>query len=291
VIPPDRRFKFVSPGFFETLGVPIVAGRDFAWTDLYEHRPVAVISERLARELSPSPAAALGKRIRENASSPWREVIGVVGDVHDDGVDERAPATVYWPALMENFWGNDFLAQRSVTFAIRSSRSGTESFLNELHEAVWAVNGDLPLAQVRTLGEVYERSLARTSFTLVMLAIAGATALLLGIVGIYGVISYAVTQRTREIGIRVALGAQHAEVKRMFVRRGLVLAGIGICCGLAAVLPLMRLMTALLFDIGPLDLPTYLAAALLLVTAAALASYIPAQRATAVDPVKALRAE
>jgi ABC-type antimicrobial peptide transport system permease subunit len=124
-----------------------------------------------------------------------------------------------------------------------------------------------------------------------MLAMAGATALLLGIVGIYGVISYAATQRTREIGIRAALGAQHAELKRMFVRDGLVLAGIGVACGLAGAIPLTRLMTSLLFGISPLDPMTYVAVSLVLVTAAGLASYVPAHRATAVDPVAALRTE
>jgi putative ABC transport system permease protein len=290
-IPPDRRFKFVAPGFFRAVGAPLVAGRDFTSADLHDRRPVAVISENFARELWREPGAALGKRIRANAADPWREIVGIVGDVYDDGVHERAPTVVYWPVLMENFWRNPILVQRSVTFAIRSSRTGTESFLNELREAVWAVNANLPLADVRTLGDLYERSLARTSFSLVMLAMAGATALLLGIVGIYGVISYAATQRTREIGIRAALGAQHAELKRMFVRDGLVLAGIGVACGLAGAIPLTRLMTSLLFGISPLDPMTYVAVSLVLVTAAGLASYVPAHRATAVDPVAALRTE
>jgi putative ABC transport system permease protein len=179
----------------------------------------------------------------------------------------------------------------AIGFAIRSSRTGTASFLDELGAAVWTVNANLPLAQIRTLGDLYERSLARTSFTLVMLAIAGGTALLLGIVGIYGVISYAVLQRTREIGIRVALGAQHAELRWMFVRHGLVLAGFGVACGLAGALPLTRLMTSLLFGISPLDAATYVAVSLVLLAAAGLASYVPAHRATTVDPVAALRAE
>jgi predicted permease len=290
-IPPIRRFKFVSPGFFQTVGTPLMAGRDLTWADVNDHRPVAVISENLARELWREPAAALGRRIRENPANPWREVVGVVADVHDNGVHEQAPTIVYWPVLIEHFWRDRIRVPRSVTFVIRSSRTGTESFLNEVREAVWSVNASVPLAQVRTLGDVYERSLARTSFTLVMLAIASIMALVLGLVGIYGVISYAVTQRTREIGIRVALGAQHSELKRMFVRDGLMLAGVGVACGLAAAFPLTRLMTSLLFGISPLDPATYVAVSLVLVGAAALASYVPAHRATAVDPVEALRAE
>jgi ABC-type antimicrobial peptide transport system permease subunit len=198
---------------------------------------------------------------------------------------------VYWPVLIENFWRDRIRVPRSVTFVIRSGRTGADSFLKEVRAAVWAVNANLPVAEVRTLGDVYGRSLARTSFTLVMLAIAATVALVLGLVGIYGVISYAVTQRTREVGIRVALGAQHAEVKWMFVRDGLVLAGVGVASGLAATFPLTRLMSSVLFGISPLDPATYVAVSLVLAAAASLASYVPAHRATAVDPAQALRAD
>jgi ABC-type antimicrobial peptide transport system permease subunit len=139
--------------------------------------------------------------------------------------------------------------------------------------------------------EIGRRSMARTSFTLVMLAIAGGMALLLGLAGIYGVISYSVSQRTREIGIRVALGAQHSEVTRMFVRHGAMLAAIGIACGLTAAFLLTRFMATMLFEVSPLDPLTYIGVSLGLVAAAVLASYLPALRATAVDPIVALRAE
>jgi putative ABC transport system permease protein len=153
------------------------------------------------------------------------------------------------------------------------------------------VNPNLPLANVRTLQDIYDASLARTSFTLVMLAIAGAMALLLGVAGIYGVISYSVSQRTREIGIRIALGARNAEVIRMFVGHGVRLAGVGVACGVVAAIGLARLMSSLLFDVSPIDPLTYGAVALGLGAAAVLASYVPALRATSVDPVEALRAE
>jgi len=139
--------------------------------------------------------------------------------------------------------------------------------------------------------DVYDQSLARTSFTLVMLGIAGAMALVLGIIGIYGVMSYAVSQRRREIGIRLALGAQQSELRRMFVVSGLTLAGIGVAIGLGAAVGLMRLMKSLLFGISPLDPLTYAAVPLVLMAAAVLASYLPARRAAAVDPVEALRAD
>jgi ABC-type antimicrobial peptide transport system permease subunit len=180
---------------------------------------------------------------------------------------------------------------RAATFAIRSDRAGTESFLNQVRQAVWGVNASLPVASVRTMQDIYNRKLAPTSFTLVMLAIAGAMALLLGIVGIYGVISYAVSRRTREIGIRLALGAEPGAVRAMVVRQGLMLAAIGVAIGLITASGLMQLMKSLLFGISPLDPPTYVAVPVVLALAAVLASYLPARRAAAVDPVEALKAE
>jgi len=156
---------------------------------------------------------------------------------------------------------------------------------------VWAINPNLPLSSVRTLQEIYDASLARTSFTLVMLGIAGGMALLLGVGGLYGVISYSVAQRSREIGIRIALGAQARAVTRMFVTHGLVLAGVGVAIGLAVALSITRLMASLLFDVSPVDPLTYVLVSVSLIGATVLASYVPALRATTVDPVNALRAE
>jgi ABC-type antimicrobial peptide transport system permease subunit len=163
--------------------------------------------------------------------------------------------------------------------------------LKEIRQAVRSVNSNLPLAQVRTLGDVYNRSMARTSFTLTMLAIAGTMAPILGVVGIYGVMAHTVSQRKREIGIRLALGAQQKSLKRSFVRQGLLLASLGVAIGIGAAVPLSRFMSSQLFGIRPSDPLTFVAVTLLLSTAAATASYLPARRASAVDPVKALRAE
>ena len=290
-LPPLRRFKFVAPGYFETMGTRLVAGRDFNWTDLYERRPVAVISENLAREMWHDPASALGKRVREGRKNPWREIVGVVGDVRFDGADQKAPVTVYWPVLMDMFWGNKTLVQRSEAFVVRSSRAGSESLMRQIREVVWSMNRDLPLARARTMEDIYRASMARSSFTLVMLAIAGCMALLLGIVGIYGVISYSVSQRTRELGIRIALGARSGAVQSMVVRQGLVLAAIGVAFGLAAAVAATRLMTGLLFQTSASDPATYAAVSAGLLAAAGAASYIPARRASSVDPTEALRAE
>jgi predicted permease len=290
-IPPVRRFKFVSPGYFRTVGTPLVAGRDLEWTDVFNDRTVAVISESMAREMWGAPSAALGKRIRVASIDAWREVVGVVGDVYDDGVHVPAPATVYWPTQMVKFWGNERFVSRALTFALRSDRHDTESYLAQVRQAVWSVNGGLPLALVRTLQDVYDRSLARTTFALVMLGIAGAMALLLGIIGIYGVISYSVSQRTREIGIRMALGVEQGSLRRMFVRHAFMLSGIGVIVGIGVAATLTRLMTSMLFHVSPIDPLTYGAVSIVLLTAALMASYVPARRAAALNPVEALRAE
>ena len=289
---PMRLFNYVSPGYFHTVGTHLVAGRDYTWTDIYGLRPVGIVSENLARELWGSAAAAIGKRFRILPSQAWQEVIGVAEDVRQNGVDEAPPAIVYWPAMMPNpFAAGEINSMRAVTFVVHTGRAGTESLRSDIQRAVWRVNGNLPVASMQTLGEIYNHSTARTSFTLVMLAIAGAMALALSLIGIYGVISYAVSKRTREIGIRMALGARTGEMRWMFVRVALGLAGIGILIGLGAAAAVAQLMTALLFGISPLDLLSFAVVPFILAAAAALASYLPASRAAAINPVDALKAE
>jgi predicted permease len=292
--PANRQVKVVSPGLLRTQGTPLVAGRDFTWTDLHDRRQVAIVSENLASELWGSPAAALGRRFREHyvADAPWWEVVGVAADVHDDGVDRPPPATVYWPALpTEDLQSMAGYQARRVSLALRSDRAGSASLVDEIGPAVWAVNPGLPLAQVRTLDELYRDSMARTSFTLVMLAIAGAMALLLSVSGLYGVIAYAVSRRRREIGIRLALGARGVEIRRLFLRRGLVVAAVGVALGLGGAAVLTRLMQSLLFGVGPADPLTYIVTPLVLAAVAVLATDLPARRAARVDPVETLRAE
>jgi predicted permease len=289
---PMRLYNYVSPGYFHTAGTRFVAGRDFTWTEIYSVRPIGIVSEGLARELWGSPRAAIGKHFREFESAPWQEVVGVVQDVRENGVDQVSPATVYWPSLMGDPSTPEKLeAWRTVYFAIRANRAGTQAFINEMQQAVWSVNSNLPVAEISTMQDIYSDSMARTSFTLVMLAIAGMMALALGILGIYGVISYAVSQRIREIGIRMALGANQRELIWMFVRSALLLTAAGTAVGLCAAAALVRLMQTLLFGIRPLDPVTFTAVPVALVAAAALASYLPARRSTAVDPVEALRAD
>jgi predicted permease len=291
-MPPLRMFKSVSPGFFQTTGTRLIAGREYAWTDVHDRRGVVMVSHNLARELWGGASEALGKRIQTLPGAPWREVIGVVEDVRENGVHEPAPAIVYWPSAGESHYraGADY-ATETATFVLRSRRAGAENLLREVERAVWSVNSSLPIASPRTMQELYDRSLARTSFALVMLGIAAAMALALGLVGIYGVISYAVSQRTREIGIRLALGAQQRDVQRMFVRSGLTLTAAGIAAGVGAAAGLTRLMSSLLSGVSPLDPATYLVVPAVLAAAALLASYLPARRIAAVNPVEALKVE
>ena len=288
LIAPLRLYKNISPGFLQTAGTRLVAGREMTWSEVYALRPVVMVSENLAIELWGTPSAAIGKHMREFSSMPWHEVIGVIQDVREKGLQEKAPEIVYWAPLAQNHFS---AAVRTATFVIRSERAGTESFLNEVRAAVWSVDSNLPLASVRTMQEVYDKSVARTSFTLVMLGIAGAMALLLGIIGIYGVMSYTVSQRKREIGIRLALGAQGGDVLQLILRQGTKLAMVGVVIGVGAALALTRLMSNLLFGVTAHDPLTFVAVAVLLILVVLAACYIPARRATLIDPIVALRYE
>lgn len=292
-LPPIRRLKWVLPGYFETMGQRLLAGRAIEWPDVHGRAPVAVVTEDFAREIWGEPARAIGKRI---ATGPieamyWREIVGVVAPVHDEGVDQASVPVVHWPAAMRNYWGNVLFVARSVFYTVRSARQSMAALLPEVQQAVWSVNPDIPLADVRTMDEVMQQSMARTSFTLVMLMIAAAVALLLGAIGIYGVISYSVSQRRREIGVRMALGAQRADVGRMVVGQAMVLAAGGVGLGLVASFVLTRLMSSLLFGVRPVDPATYAVVAALLAAVAAAASWMPARRAADIDPAWTLREE
>ena len=270
---------------------PVVAGRSIKWSDIHDRTPVVVINETFAEEYWGSPAGALGRRI---ATSPgpnptWLEIVGVVGDVYDLGVSQAAPPVIFRP--MGQYRNAAGTSIRSMAFAVRTNRPTAFSLLPEANAAVRAVNPNLPLASVSTLDQILAESMARTSFTLVMFAIAAAVALALGLVGIYGVISYVVSQRTREIGVRMALGADRRDVSRMVLRQGMILAGIGVVVGLVAAVGLTRLMSSLLYGVEPTDPVTLGVVAALLTAVALVASYLPALRASRTDPLEALRFE
>jgi putative ABC transport system permease protein len=269
----------VSPGFFETMRTRVVAGRTIDWNDILNNRQVMMVSENLARKEFGSARAALGHRI--GATDEGSEIVGVVQDVHHNGVNQEPPPTVMVPLT----------PTRAVSFVVRSEQAGTPTLVNALSEAVWAVDGNLSLSNVQTLGDMYDESMARTSMTLILLAITGAMALILGLVGVYGIVSYAVTQRRREIGVRLALGAAHGDVRRMFVGHALVLVTIGVAIGLAASMAVTRLMQSQLFGVSPLDAVTHATVALGMAVAAAGASYMSTHRASSFDAVEVLRAD
>jgi putative ABC transport system permease protein len=281
-----RRFKSIGPGYFETMGNRLSAGRSIAWSDILEQRPVVIVSEPLAREYWGDPAKAIGKRLRGSSSRyPWREVIGVSGNERDDGLTQPPTQIVYWPMLNESYrW-------RTMAYAVRSTRVGTPGFVRELEQAVWSVNPNLPLAAVQTLEEIQASSMTRTSFAMVMLGIAASVALLIGMVGVYGVVAYAAAQRTREIGVRMALGARVGDVRTLFLRHGLWLTSLGIAAGIGIALVLTRVMSAFLFGVDPMDPITYAAVSAVLAAMTLAATYLPAHRASRVDPVVALRGE
>jgi predicted permease len=291
-IPPLRRSKFVSPGFFRAMGIPLLAGRDFTWSDIDSHRRVAVVSDNLARELWGQPDAALGKQIRIGRAGALNEVIGVVGDIYDSGVDQPITPIVYWRAGVQDAFGpmQTFIA-RDVSFAIRSNQAGSEDLIRQVGRAVWAVDGNLPLARVQTLGEIYAQSMSRTSFMLVMLATAGIMALTLGLVGIYGVISYAVTEQRRAIGIRLALGAARGSILRRYLAQGIRMTGIACATGIVLSLAVQGAIARLLFGVSPYDLVTLVGVPVVVLVVATLAALIPATRAAFMQPMRTLREE
>ncbi|MEO6212343.1 MAG: ABC transporter permease [Vicinamibacterales bacterium] len=290
-IPTIRRFKWVGENYFRTMGNPMIVGRPIEWKDVHAVAKVVVVSENLAREYWKDPALAVGRRIRNTPSSPWRTIIGVVGDERDDGVSRPAPSIVYWPMVSDQMWNDERNVSRTMGLVIRSARADSPTLLKEVQQGIWSVSASVPVASVQTLDEIRAKSMAQTSFALVMLSIAAGVALLLGVVGIYGVISYIATQRTREIGIRIALGAAQRDVSGLFLRHGLILSGVGIVLGVAGAAALTRLMATMLYGVSPLDWVTYVAVAGGLGGTAVVASYVPAMRAARVDPAVALRYE
>lgn len=294
--PPMRRHKWIGEGYFETMQIPMVAGRTLTWNDVNDRSPVAIVSEGLARAYWGSPEAALDQRVAARPEPVrWHRVVGVVPDVREDGLDQDLTQMVYWPQVTLGFWEGsteeDVQTWWTMAFVIRSPRVGDPDFFATVQDAVWSVNPNVPLRSIFTLSDLMADSVARTSSTLILLAVAGAVALILGVVGVYGVIAYAVARRSREIGTRIALGAQREAVMRMVLRQGFVLASVGVALGVALALALTRLMSSLLYEVSPLDPTTFVVVAAALLAVALLASYIPARRAAGVEPMEALRVE
>jgi putative ABC transport system permease protein len=296
VPPVTRRHTWVGQGYFETLGIPILAGRVFTWQDVHNRTAAAVVSESLARAYWGSAEAAIGKRVAVRPDPVrWHEVIGVVGEVREDGLNLDPVPMVYWPQItLATFQGQPadrILLWPNVSYAVRSSRLGTRGFLQDVRKAVWIVDRNLPLLDVGPLSGFVAQSWSSTSFALVLLGIAGAVALVLALIGVYGVISYGVSQRTTELGMRMVLGAGAGRVVRMVLRESLAVAGTGTLVGFGLSAWATGAMSSLLFGVSQTDPVTFAAVAVLLAAVALVASYAPARRAARVEPVVVLRAE
>jgi putative ABC transport system permease protein len=293
VVPPILGTRFVSPGYFEAMGIPVIEGRVFDRIDPARRSNEVLVSEALARRFWPD-RSAIGKRLTQGlaAKGRWVTIAGVVGSTRDLGLHEKPYEAVYFPVLRLNQddEGSEEWVPRSFSLVVKG-RVDPASLVPQVRQAVWSIDPNLPLVQVRPMTEVVARSMARTSFTMLLLVIAAAVALLLGAVGIYGVISYVVSQRTREIGVRMALGAARADISGMVLREGAAISLLGIGIGLAFALALTRLMLALLVDVSPTDPATFAAVPVLLAAVALLASWLPARRAAAVEPLEAIRYE
>ncbi len=281
---PSTQVRPVTPGFFRTMGISLRAGRDFTDADRDGAPAVAIVSEGVVRQLYPGEDP-LGKRLQVNARGPngqQVEIVGVVRDVRLSSLDSETPAAVYMP--------NAQLSIGLMTFVARAAVPPL-SLSNSVAEIVRKIDSEVPLADVRTMEQVVGLSLARPRTLSVLLTAFALIALLLAAVGVYGVMSYSVSQRTREIGVRMALGATAESVFRMVLGQALRLVAAGIVCGLIAAAVLTRMLETLLFQTEPLDGLTFAATAVVLALVATLASFVPARRGTRITPTEALRAE
>jgi putative ABC transport system permease protein len=294
-VPPLLGTRFTSPGYFEAMRIPLVAGHTFERLDPGRRSGDVVVSRALAERFWPGKSA-LGKRLTNGISKekhPWYTIVGVVGSVRDLGLDKKPQETVYLPLLGQGRMPDDKnpeFVSRDVALVVRG-RGAPALLVKPVRQAIWSLDPNLALADVRPMAEVVARSMERTSFTMLLLSIAAAVAVVLGTVGIYGVISYVVSQRTREIGVRMALGAARGDIARMVLREGLLISLAGIVLGLLGAFAVTRLLIALLFDTSPLDPGVFAAVPVLLAAVALLASWLPAERASSVEPLEAIRYE
>lgn len=287
---PFVQTRAVTPGYFDALGIPLLRGRELRWSDVDRRASTAMISER-ARELFLEGLDPLGRRIGQGVlqsdDGDWVEVVGVVDDVRYVSLTREPTGTVYLPILLRE--SSAWMA-RTVDYVVRASVPPT-SIAPAVRSALRRLDSEIPLADVRTMAQVARDASARHAFTLVLLIIGASAGLFLGVVGLYGVISYLTARRRREIGVRVALGASPSSVRAMVMRQGLSLTAVGILLGLAAAWGLTRFMAALLVEVSARDPLTFASVTGLLVVVSAVAVWVPARRASRADPMEALRAE
>jgi len=294
-MPNIHQFAFASPGYFRAMGIPLLEGRTFETLDPGRAPRELVLSRSVASRYWPQ-GAAVGKQVRMAPVGEWYTVVGVAGDVRGTALDQPPDEIVYLPLVVtlggqamgmdpERLW-----TPRDIAFVTRTT--GDPAIAGGRAERVIRdLDAEVPAYGARSMAEVVARSAARTTLTLTLLGIASLAALALGAVGIYGVISYVVSLRTREIAVRMALGARPVDVRRMVSRQAAAVAGIGIAVGVAGAFALTRVLSALLFGVSPVDPATMITAGAILAGVASLAAWVPARRAAALDPAQALRAE
>ena len=278
---PGADYRVISPDYFKVMGIAVSKGRGFTESDKAEAPPVGIINETLARRFWPDEDP-VGKRLKIDDGDPWTEIVGVVADVKHLGLDSQARNELYVPYFKDPW--------PFMTVVVHSG-AGAAGLPNAMRNEVWAVDRDLPVPDIKPMDQLLAASVARRRFNMLLLALFGAVALVLAAVGIYGVMSYSVTQRTREIGIRMALGATRSDVLKLVVGQGMTLALIGVGIGLAAAFALTRVLTSLLFAVGATDAATFVIISTLLAGVALAACLVPARRAMKVDPMTALRYE
>jgi putative ABC transport system permease protein len=289
-VPPLLATRWVSPGYFETMRIPLLRGRTFGRIEADSTVREAVVSQGLAERFWPGQSP-LGKRLAvgPGASFQWVTIVGVVASSRDDGLHEKPVAAVYYPMQPHVSFG-EVSIPRDFTLVVRSDGDPLR-LVAPVRDAIWSLDRNLPVAEVRPMEGVVERSMIRTTFTMFLLVIAGFVALVLGTVGIYAVISFVVSQQTREIGVRMALGAGRGDIARMVLGEGLGLTLVGIAIGLLGAFAATRLIVTLLFDVSPTDPVTFVAVPALLALIALFACWVPAQRAAMVPPLEAIRNE
>ena len=284
---PFALYRAISPDYFRATGIPLQRGRFFDAHDAPGSLPIVVVNRKLAEQFWPGQEA-IGKRLKVgpvDSPNAWATVVGVVGDVRQNGFYGEQQYELYAPNAQER---RSWLAPRDLV--VRTS-GDPRSIAGAVRQAVWAVDKDQPVSNVRTMNEVFAAAISRERFQMLLLALFATLALILACVGLYGVISYGVAQRTHEIGVRMALGAQSSDVLRLVIRQGMVLTVVGLVLGTIAALAATRVMTDLLYGVTATDAITFISVAALLVLVALLACYLPARRATKVDPLIALRYE
>ncbi|HEY7498597.1 MAG TPA: ABC transporter permease [Vicinamibacterales bacterium] len=287
-LPPIVQYQTVSLGYFKTMRIALVRGRDFDSSDLRNDTRTAIINQAVADQYWPGEDP-IGKQLRQangdpKSQLPWSTVVGVVRSIRQSNLRDQLRPIVYFPLN-----GGDQNAPRALSYAIRGPQA--ESQADAIRRAVWSIDPDVPVANAQTITEVVERSVVEFSFTMLTLALAAGISLVLGAVGLYGVLSYAVSLRTREIGVRLALGAPASRVMRSVVASGAAIAGLGLAIGLLGAFGLTRFLGGLLYETAPLDAVTFTGMAVLLLVVALVASYVPARKAASVSPLEAMRAD